>query len=254
MPDNDWNNREIRPHYTVSPDDDLYGSPRSWTGPTLRTEDAPAATATDATSWKHPAPRHRVNPWLWQTAAAAVLIAAAFVVLRGEIPALQTVAADVRAALAEQLPAHTLPTSVASALGVRQAAAQPVTTVSDQASVSAALALVAPVHGRIVRPYSVVSPDVVIAGRPGEPVLALAQGLVDEVGATAAQGDYVLIDHGTFGVTFYAHLGKVVVHDHEYVDAGQVIGYLPDHSGSLTFGFIRAGSYRNPATVLRYAK
>jgi murein DD-endopeptidase MepM/ murein hydrolase activator NlpD len=254
MPDNDWNNREIRPHYTVSPDDDLYGSPRSWTGPTLRSEDTPAPTKAEATAWKHPLPPHRIHPWVWQTAAAAVLIAAAFVLLRGEIPALQTVAADVRAALAEQLPARTLPTAVARALGVRQATAQPVSALSDQTSVSAALALVAPVHGHIVRPYSVVSPDVVIAGRPGEPVLALAQGLVDEVGATAAQGDYVMIDHGTFGVTFYANLGKVVVHDREYVDAGQVIGYLPDRSGSLTFGFIRDGSYRNPATVLRYAK
>ncbi|MCY0869989.1 MAG: M23 family metallopeptidase [Firmicutes bacterium] len=250
MADNDWNNREIRPHYTVSPDDDLYGSPRSWTGPTLRVEDPAGAAATDPPEWKRPLPRRRVNALLGQTVAAVVLIAAAFAVLRGRIPELHNVAADVRVALAENLPADSLPASVARALGAGRAAP----AVASPSAVPAEIALVAPVHGQIVRSFSVVSPDVVIAGRPGEPVLALAQGLVDDVGATAAQGDYVMIDHGAFGVTFYAHLGRVVVHDHEYVDAGQVLGYLPDHSGNLTFGFIRAGSYRNPATVLRYAK
>lgn len=303
--------REIRPEHSIAPDDDLYGSPRSWMGATMQGGGEPARDAADANRSVGQADEmHRTSfegeselaryyrdrrdrPWLptiepagrdpakggtngharsagrpaqagnldrrtepraastltLQTAGSIFLLAAAFLLFHSQRPFADAAKLAVRTALNTDYASVELPAHVAAMFG-----AIPSSGSATVKAAAVALDVVTPLKGPIIRGYSVVAPEVVILGRPGSPVDAAADGLVDTVGESQANGLYVTIDHGSFGQTFYAHLGRLVVHDHEYVTAGQVIGYLPSGSGQLTFGYIQGGSYKNPQLILHARK
>ena len=297
--------RDIRPEYSVVPDDDLYGSPRSWTGAqwsdarsdaTLQnpaSQDAsqarqslPVQEETEPFILKSPSPqtdharsaaysqdrslyrrgaesgRNRRGPhdsygvahergvstWTLQILASAFLLGVTALMFHSNRPIALQVRQDMRQMFATDF-IRDAPSVVKTTLGAD--AVSHTTTISVSAP---PLDVVAPVSGPITRTYSVISPDIVLHGRPGSVVVAATDGLVVAAGESQANGSYVLIDHGAFGQTFYAHLGKVVVHVQEYVTAGETIGYLPNNSGNLTFGYIRGGSYRDPKSILGLAK
>lgn len=248
--------REIRPEHSVVPDDDLYGSPRSWMGATLAGDKEQAdmagkdarPPAGDSALSGH-AQSRGASALTLQTAGSIFLLSAVFLLFHSQRPIAQTVQMAVRGALSTDYTSIELPAHVAAMFGAIPS--------SGSATIRAAatkLYVVAPMRGAIIRGFSVVSPEVVILGRPGSPVDAAADGLVDAVGESQANGLYVSIDHGSFGQTFYAHLGRLAVHDHEYVTAGQLIGYLPGESGQLTFGYIQDGSYKDPRLILHAGK
>lgn len=301
----------VRPEYSISPDDDLYGSPRSWMGvsmtqgggaevpsshanPAVDNADAPENLPEQAQelaryykdrkaheSWLgspvqdgketesrrggrgsgRPGGAHhgfstgtvrtpsRSSTTALQVIGAFGLLVASFLVFHSNRPLALRAQQELRAMFKVDYTSIDLPASVARVFGSLPS--------SGSAAVPAAvtpLDFVTPLKGSIVRAFSVVSPEVVISGRPGSPVAAAADGLVDNVGESQANGYYVTIDHGSFGQTLYAHLGRLTVHQHEYVVAGQTIGYLPRSDGHLTFGYIKGGSYRNPRPLLDAAK
>ncbi len=302
----------VRPEYSISPDDDLYGSPRSWMGLSMTSGEeqdgasdrpAPAGTAAEpaerlpaeaselaryyrdrkVNEWwlgdpssdevkDAAAPRHgratrrraggergfpgaaggpqtRSPTLTLQLMGAVTLLAAALLVFHSTRPLALQAQRDVRAMFKVDYTSIDLPAAVARVFGSLPSSGSPAVPATV-----APLDFVTPLKGAIVRSFSVVSPEVVIAGRPGSPVVAAADGLVDNVGESQANGYYVTIDHGSFGQTLYAHLSRLTVHQHEYVVAGQTIGYLPHSDGRLTFGYIKAGSYRNPRQLLDAAK
>jgi murein DD-endopeptidase MepM/ murein hydrolase activator NlpD len=63
---------------------------------------------------------------------------------------------------------------------------------------------------------------------PGAPVYAAASGTVTFAGGTSccSYGLYIVINHGNGLETAYAHLGSFAVSQGEYVEQGQVIGYV----------------------------
>ncbi len=284
--------QDVRPEYSTGPDDDLYGSPRSWTGaqwsethgeadPNVRlTENGfettvltresessgfemPSYSRESVRDPRPPLPRHRktsllqernvlnsVSPLTVQTIAAVFLVGTTFFMFHSTRPLALQMQKDVRTVFSSDYLSTLLPKQLAYDLGMNvQSSANKSVPVSI-GTVQAVL----PMKGTVVRSYSVVSPDLVIEGRPGSEVVAATDGLVTDVGETQAYGKYITIDHGAFGQTFYAHLGAVNVHTHEYVVAGQSIGYLPKNQRELVFGYIRGNSYRNPSVLFGGAK
>lgn len=191
----------------------------------------------------------RSSIWAAQVIGACFLVGASFLIFHSEKPFAQVAQRQIARAFAHDYTLVALPPTVARAFGTLPSSgvAQPVIALPP-------LDVVMPLRGKIVQSYTKWSPDVVIDGRPGSPVVAATDGLVDSAGESQANGFYVTIDHGSFGQTVYAHLGMLRVRAHEYVTAGQVIGYLPTSSGKLTFGYIRGGSYQNPGLLLHTAR
>jgi murein DD-endopeptidase MepM/ murein hydrolase activator NlpD len=86
-----------------------------------------------------------------------------------------------------------------------------------------------PLHGRIVRPFGPLptgarNNGVNIAARPGEPVIAAADGVIAFAGPLAAFGNLVLIRHAGGWNTVYGHLRKLAVTRGQAVKRGQPIG------------------------------
>lgn len=268
----------IRPQYSVYPDDDLYGSPRSWTEAIMSSpQDQSEKDQSDVghlhrdsslprtSNMRSTAPRRRtlgdnrpdrfrpdesggLSLWAAQLVGAVFLIGVTFLFFHSDKPFALSLKTDILHAFALDDTTALLPPEVARAFGAN-------TTSSVQTVLALPpLDIVKPVQGALLQAFSKLSPDIVIGGRPGSQVVAAADGLVDSAGESQANGLFVTIDHGTFGQTFYAHLGRLRVHAHEYVTAGQLIGYLPAQSGKLTFGYIRGGSYQNPMLLLKSAK
>lgn len=251
--------REIRPTYSVAPDDDLYGSPRSWNGAMMDETATPHSVRTDLRRdgegrlRRPPFPREAADdrPSLWgmQLIGAIFMTGAVFLFAHSAQPFAMSVRQHVRDAFVEDLTSIDLPPAVARAFGVLPSSgtAQVTMAIPD-------LQVVFPVRGDVVQRFSTVSPEIVLQARPGSAVVAAAEGLVASAGDSQASGYYVTIDHGSFGQTLYSHLGSLRVHPQEYVTAGEVLGYLPNKSGQLTFGYIRSGAYQNPVALLRIAK
>lgn len=60
----------------------------------------------------------------------------------------------------------------------------------------------------------------------GTPVAAVASGTVTTAGWLGGYGNAVKIDHGDGIMTMYAHLSEVAVSPGEWVEAGELIGYV----------------------------
>jgi murein DD-endopeptidase MepM/ murein hydrolase activator NlpD len=96
---------------------------------------------------------------------------------------------------------------------------------------SSASGLIWPVTGRISSYFGPSHPlgiDIDQFNSPGAPVYASASGTVTFAGGASccSYGLYIVIDHGNGLETLYAHLGSFTVSQGEYVEQGQVIGYV----------------------------
>jgi len=67
-------------------------------------------------------------------------------------------------------------------------------------------------------------------GKCGEPVFAVAGGLVQRTGYTSLGGNYVRIKHPNGVVTYYGHLSQIIVRPGQAVRQGQPLGYV-GHTG-----------------------
>lgn len=257
---------EIRPEYSVSPDDDLYGSPRSWTG--FQSKVAVSKDGTDRLTGKARKKRsHRSSRGGFRSAAydtsespltqrffvqaigAMVLFFAMWMFFHSDRPIAQTIQGFVRDTMKVDYSAIALPPALARNFGKLPSSA--VTVLSMQ---TPKITFVRPLSGKVIRSFSVVNPDVVIQGHDGAHVVAAADGLVVKVSESQANGNFVVIDHGSDGQTFYAQLGTVFVRPQEYVVSGQMLGVLAADKTDLTFGYIYKGAYRNPLQLFQTVK
>jgi murein DD-endopeptidase MepM/ murein hydrolase activator NlpD len=89
----------------------------------------------------------------------------------------------------------------------------------------------------------------------GTPVLAAGTGQVRVAGHTNANGNYVVIGHGSEFETKYLHLSKFGPHTKrgQRVNQGDVIGYVGSTGWAtgphLHYEFLVNGKHRNPRTV-----
>lgn len=63
-------------------------------------------------------------------------------------------------------------------------------------------------------------------GNDGGPIVAAGSGTVITAASNGGYGNYVIIDHGDYTQTLYAHMSGIAVSQGTYVSAGQTIGYL----------------------------
>ncbi|MEJ2565897.1 MAG: M23 family metallopeptidase [Gammaproteobacteria bacterium] len=101
-------------------------------------------------------------------------------------------------------------------------------------------------------------PGVDIAGKMGEPVVAVAAGIVTYAGKDGGYGNLVQINHGNGFVTRYGHNSKVLVKVGETVSKGQEISLMGSTGRStgphVHFEVWRSGRRVNPIKYLRAAK
>ena len=94
-----------------------------------------------------------------------------------------------------------------------------------------------------------------LAGNAGTPILATRSGIVTVATYQAGgAGWYVSLKHdGGYG-SIYMHMTHFIVTEGQYVEAGQVIGYMGTSGGStgvhLHFGISKNGVYVDPADYI----
>lgn len=90
--------------------------------------------------------------------------------------------------------------------------------------------LIWPVVGRITSPFGMrkgrLHAGIDISAVRGTPIFASQSGQVLLAGRRKAYGKLVVIGHGNELQTLYAHLLKTIVKPGQYVEQGQVIGYV----------------------------
>ena len=94
-----------------------------------------------------------------------------------------------------------------------------------------------------------------MAGSQGTPIYATRAGYVTVAAYQAGgAGNYVALSHGDGYGSIYMHMTHYIVSAGEYVNAGQVIGYMGTTGGStgvhLHFGISYNGVYVNPADYI----
>ena len=90
-----------------------------------------------------------------------------------------------------------------------------------------------------------------MAAPQGTPIYAAKSGKVTRTAFQAGgAGYYVSINHGDGFSSIYMHMTHYIVSTGQYVNAGQVIGYVGSTGGStgphLHFGIAYKGTYVNP--------
>ncbi len=98
-------------------------------------------------------------------------------------------------------------------------------------------------------------PGIDIAVPAGTPVRAAGGAVVEVAGTDPAYGQFVLLQHTGGYETMYGHASRILVHDGDSVQAGQVIA-LSGNSGRSTaphlhFEIRRAGKSLDPLTVVK---
>lgn len=92
------------------------------------------------------------------------------------------------------------------------------------------------------------------AAPTGTPVFAAGDGRVVQSGYTAANGNFVVIQHGQEYTTKYLHLNKRAVKNGTRVKQQQVIGWVGSTGYAtgphLHYEFLVNGVHRNPRTIL----
>ena len=95
-----------------------------------------------------------------------------------------------------------------------------------------------------------------LAAYTGTPVYATRGGVVTTAEYGWSGGYYVTINHGDGFSSTYLHMTHYIVEEGDYVNQGQVIGYVGstgDSSGPhLHFGVTYNGSYVNPADYIDF--
>lgn len=104
-----------------------------------------------------------------------------------------------------------------------------------------------------VRPHNGID----LAAPTGTPVYATRSGTVTKVAYQAdGAGNYVSINHGDGYSSIYMHLQRYIVSGGQYVQAGQLIGYVGSTGLSegphLHFGISYNGTYVNPANYMDF--
>jgi murein DD-endopeptidase MepM/ murein hydrolase activator NlpD len=255
--------QSFRPDYSVNSDDDLFGSQRSsygWDRSEKKATRNPLPyrressynrdrlpTSPSRTAHTYSANEQGLSLFTLQTIASICCIVLVLLLVHSVQPVAVAAKQIIQIALQKDYTSIDLPPAIARAFGSLSTSGTVVAQVN-----APILDVVSPLHGNVVRSFSVVSPEIVISGRPGSAVVAATDGLVVSVGESQANGHFVTIDHGALGQTFYASLSRVDVRAHEYVLAGQTIGHLAANSGYLTFGYIRGSSYQDPKTLLSH--
>lgn len=94
-----------------------------------------------------------------------------------------------------------------------------------------------------------------LAGRSGTPIVATRAGYVTTAAYQAGgAGNYVSLNHGDGFGSIYMHMTHYIVYRGQYVEQGQVIGYMGTTGGStgvhLHFGISYNGTYVNPAKYI----
>ena len=107
-----------------------------------------------------------------------------------------------------------------------------------------------PVHG-----YYRMHNGVDLACAQGTPIYATRSGKVTTATYGGDAGYYVSINHGDGYASIYMHMTHYVVSVNQYVEQGQVIGYVGSTGGStgnhLHFGISYNGTYVNPADYMK---
>lgn len=63
-------------------------------------------------------------------------------------------------------------------------------------------------------------------GKMGDPVIAASAGVVKSASRKGAYGKTIIIEHGNSFTTLYGHLSDYSVHEGQWVNLGQTIGYI----------------------------
>jgi murein DD-endopeptidase MepM/ murein hydrolase activator NlpD len=92
----------------------------------------------------------------------------------------------------------------------------------------------------------------------GDPIVATRGGVVTTADYQAGgAGYYVTINHGDGFSSTYMHMTHYVVKKGDFVNAGQIIGYVGSTGGStgphLHFGIFYNGSSVNPVNYVNFA-
>ena len=82
----------------------------------------------------------------------------------------------------------------------------------------------------------------------GAEILAAASGTVTTAGWVSGYGNYTVIDHGGGTMTAYGHQSSILVSVGQYVEQGQVIGYVGS-TGNSTGPHLHFEVYQNGSTV-----
>lgn len=112
--------------------------------------------------------------------------------------------------------------------------------------------------GGRVNPFDNYSSDwhdgIDIADYYGAPIYASASGMVRYAGWYGGYGRYVKIEHDYGYMTAYGHMSSINVYDGEYVEKGDVIGYVGSSGNStgphLHFEVMQYGSQVDPLEVM----
>ena len=93
-----------------------------------------------------------------------------------------------------------------------------------------------------------------LANNTGTPIYAARSGTVTTASYNGSAGYYVSINHGDGFSSIYMHMTHYIVYAGQYVQQGQVIGYMGSTGGStgphLHFGISYNGTYVNPANYI----
>ena len=93
-----------------------------------------------------------------------------------------------------------------------------------------------------------------LANVTGTPIWAARSGTVSAATYNSSAGYYVSINHGDGFSSIYMHMTHYIVKSGDYVEQGQVIGYMGSTGGStgphLHFGISYNGTYVNPANYI----
>jgi murein DD-endopeptidase MepM/ murein hydrolase activator NlpD len=93
-----------------------------------------------------------------------------------------------------------------------------------------------------------------LAGISGTPIYAARSGKVTTATYGSSGGYYVNINHGDGFSSIYLHMTHYIVSAGQYVNQGQVIGYMGSTGAStgphLHFGIAYNGVYVNPANYI----
>ena len=82
----------------------------------------------------------------------------------------------------------------------------------------------------------------------GAEILAAASGTVTTAGWVSGYGNYTVIDHGGGTMTAFGHQSSIIVSVGQYVEQGQVIGYVGS-TGNSTGPHLHFEVYQNGSTV-----
>jgi lipoprotein NlpD len=112
-----------------------------------------------------------------------------------------------------------------------------------------------PARGRVAKAFIAgKTRGLLIAGTPGEPVRAAAEGRVVYVGTgISGYGPLIIIKHNDGLITAYGHNGRLLVKDSEVVSQGQVIadmGVDAGGNGQLQFEIRENGRQVDPSALL----